>query len=257
VVNRGVALYHGKVYVGTLDGRLIALDAKSGSPVWDTVTVDQSKPFAITGAPRMAKGLVLIGNAGSEYGVRGYISAYDAETGKLTWRTYTVPGDPAKGFESKAMEAAAKTWHGKWWIAGGGGSPWDAIVYDPELDLVYTGTGNASTWYRALRSEQQGDNLYVASILALRGSTGELVWHFQVTPGDNWDYDATQPLLLAELNIEGRERKVIMQASKNGYFYVLDRESGQFLSARPFVGGITWSRDRSEQRKANRIADSV
>ena len=240
VVNRGVALYHGKVYVGTLDGRLIALDAKSGSPVWDTVTVDQSKPFAITGAPRMAKGLVLIGNAGSEYGVRGYISAYDAETGKLTWRTYIVPGDPAKGFESKAMEAAAKTWHGKWWIAGGGGSPWDAIVYDPELDLVYTGTGNASTWYRALRSEQQGDNLYVASILAMRGSTGELVWHFQVTPGDNWDYDATQPLLLAELNIEGRERKVIMQASKNGYFYVLDRESGQFLSARPFVGGITW-----------------
>lgn len=241
VVNRGVAVYHNKVYVGTLDGRLIALDAKTGIPVWDTVTVDQAKAFAITGAPRIAKGLVLIGNAGSEYGVRGYISAYEAETGKLVWRTYTVPGNPAKGFESKAMEAASKTWHGKWWVAGGGGSPWDTIVYDPELDLVYTGTGNGSTWYRALRTEGQGDNLYVASILALRGSTGELVWHFQVTPGDSWDYDATQPLMLAELKIDGRSRKVILQASKNGFFYLLDRESGQFLSAKPFVDRITWA----------------
>ena len=241
VVNRGVALYHGKVYVGTLDGRLIALDAKSGAPVWDTLTFDQSKAYAITGAPRIAKGSVLIGNAGAEYGVRGYISAYDAETGKLIWRTFTVPGDPAQGFESKALEEAAKTWHGKWWVAGGGGTPWDTIVYDPQLDLVYTGTGNGSTWYRALRSEGQGDNLYLASILALRGSTGEMVWHFQVTPGENWDYDATQPLMLAELNIGGRARKVVMQASKNGFFYVLDRETGEFISAKPFVSGITWA----------------
>ena len=162
VVNRGVALYHGKVYVGTLDGRLIALDAKSGSPVWDVVTINQSQPYAITGAPRIARGMVLIGNAGSEYGVRGYLSAYDAETGKLVWRTFTVPGDPSRGFESKALETAAKTWHGKSWFAGGGGTPWDTIVYDPQVDLVYTGTGNGTAWYRALRSEGEGDNLYLA-----------------------------------------------------------------------------------------------
>jgi hypothetical protein len=168
VVNRGVALYHGKVYVGTLDGRLIALDAKSGRPVWDVVTVDQSKPYAITGAPRIAKGMVLIGNAGSEFGVRGYVSAYDAETGKLVWRTFTVPVDPSRGFESKALERAAKTWHGQWWVAGGGGTPWDSIVYDPQLGLIYTGTGNGTPWHRDLRSPGGGDNLYVASILALR-----------------------------------------------------------------------------------------
>jgi PQQ-dependent dehydrogenase (methanol/ethanol family) len=236
-----VAVDNGKVYVGALDGRLIALDAKSGVAVWDVLTIDQSEPYAITGAPRIAKGMVLIGNAGSEFGVRGYISAYDSATGKLRWRTYTVPGDPAKGFESKALERAAQTWHGKWWAAGGGGTPWDTIVYDPQLDLVYTGTGNGTTWYRALRSEGQGDNLYLASILALRASTGELAWHFQVTPGDNWDYDATQPLMLADLTIEGRARKTIMQASKNGFFYVLDRETGQFISAKPFVDKITWA----------------
>ena len=202
-VNRGVALYRGKVYLGTLDGRLIALDAKSGNPIWDVVTVDQSKPYAITGAPRVVKGMVLIGNAGSEFGVRGYLSAYDAETGKLVWRTYTVPGDPAKGFESKALEDAAKTWHGEWWVAGGGGTVWDSIVYDPALDLIYAGTGNGTAWYRDLRSPGGGDNLYVASILALRASTGELVWHYQVTPQENWDYDATQPLMLADLNIGG------------------------------------------------------
>jgi len=238
IVNRGAAFYQGKVYVGTFDGRLLALDAKSGAPVWDVVTVDQSKPYSITGAPRIAKGMVLIGNAGSEYAVRGYLSAYDAETGKLVWRTYTVPGDPARGFESKAMEEAAKTWKGEWWRPGGGGSPWDTIVYDPQLDLVYTGTANSIAWYRALRGE--GDNLYSASILALRAKDGELVWYFQPTPGDNWDYDATQPLMLADLTLGGRARKVIMQASKNGFFYVLDRETGEFLSAKTFVP-ITWA----------------
>ena len=241
VVNRGVALYNGKVYLGTLDGRLIALDAKIGKPVWDVITVDQSKPYAITGAPRIAKGKVLIGNAGSEFGVRGFISAYDAETGKLIWRTFTVPGDPARGFESKALEAAAKTWNGQWWVAGGGGTPWDSIVYDPDLDLVYTGTGNGISWFRDLRSPGGGDNLYLASILALRASDGELVWHYQVTPGDNWDYDATQPLMLADLPIGGVTHKVIMQASKNGFFYVLDRQTGQFISAKAFINGITWA----------------
>jgi quinohemoprotein ethanol dehydrogenase len=241
VVNRGVALYHGKVYVGTLDGRLIALDAKSGTPAWDITTVDQSKPYAITGAPRIAKGMVLIGNAGAEFGVRGYLSAYDAGTGKLVWRTYTVPGDPSRRFESKALEQAAKTWKGKWWLAGGGGTPWDTIVYDPQFDLIYTGTGNGTPWYRDLRSPGGGDNLYAASILALGATDGELVWHFQITPGDSWDYDATQPLMLADLRIGGQTRKVIMQASKNGFFYVLDRETGQFISAKPFVNNVTWA----------------
>ena len=239
VVNRGVALYGGKVYAGTLDGRLIALDERTGNPVWNVSTTDSSKPFSITSAPRVAHGLVVIGNAGAEYGVRGYISAYDAETGKMAWRTYTVPGDPSKGFESKAMEAAAKTWKGQWWEVGGGGTPWEGIVYDPTLDLLYFGTGNPTSWYRALR--QGGDNLYTASILAVHASDGSLAWYFQTTPGDNWDYDATQPLVQADLNIGGRTRKVIMQANKNGFFYVLDRETGEFISGAPFVGGITWA----------------
>ncbi|MFI5312277.1 MAG: PQQ-dependent dehydrogenase, methanol/ethanol family, partial [Gemmatimonadales bacterium] len=241
VVNRGLALYRGKVYVGTLDGRLVAIDTKSGAPVWTAVTTDTAKPYAITGAPRIAKGKVLIGNAGAEYGVRGYVTAYDAETGKQAWRTYTVPGDPAKGFESKALEVAVKTWKGTDWTQGAGGTPWDAIVYDPDLDLVYVGTGNGTAWYRALRSKDEGDNLYVASILALRGSTGEQAWYYQVAPGDNWDYDATQPLMLADLTIGGKARKVIMQAPKTGFFYVLDRETGEFLSAEAYAKGITWT----------------
>ncbi len=239
VVNRGVALYRGKVYVGTLDGRLIALDEHSGAPVWSVSTADTTKPYAISSAPRIAKGMVVIGNAGGEYGVRGYISAYDAETGKMAWRSYTVPGDPSKGFESKAMEEAAKTWTGEWWKTGGGGTTWEGIVYDPTLDLLYFGTGNPTAWYRALRGG--GDNLYAASILAVHASNGEIAWHFQTTPGDNWDYDATQPLMQADLTIGGRARKVIMQANKNGFFYVLDRETGEFLSGTPFVGGITWA----------------
>jgi quinohemoprotein ethanol dehydrogenase len=241
VVNRGVALYHGKVYVGTLDGRLIALDEHTGMPVWSVPTTDPEKPYSITSAPRIAKGLVVIGNAGSEYGVRGYVSAYDAETGKMAWRTYTVPGDPSKGFESKAMEAAAKTWQGEWWQVGGGGSPWEGTAYDPALDLVYFGTGNATAWYRSLRGSSVSDNLYTASILAVHASSGELAWYFQTTPGDNWDFDATQPLMQADLTIGGRQRKVIMQANKNGFFYVLDRETGEFISGAPFVNRITWA----------------
>jgi quinohemoprotein ethanol dehydrogenase len=240
-VNRGLALYRGKVYLATLDGRLIAIDARSGRPVWDVKTVDSSRPYAITGAPRIAKGRVLIGNAGAEFGVRGYVSAYDATTGTLAWRVFTVPGDPGAGFESKALEAAAKTWHGEYWKAGGGGTPWDAIVYDPDLDLVYFGTGNGTAWYRDLRSPGGGDNLYLASILAVHAQTGEYAWHYQVTPGDNWDFDATQPLVLADLPAAPRPRKVIIQASKNGYLYVLDRSTGKLISATPFVDGITWA----------------
>ncbi len=239
VVNRGVALYKGKVYVGTLDGRLIALNEHSGTPVWTAATTGDAKQYSITGAPRIAKGMVIIGNAGAENGVRGYISAYDAETGKMTWRFYTVPGDPSKGFESKAMETASKTWKGEYWKTGGGGTPWEGIVYDPALDLLYFGTGNATAWYRAIRGE--GDSLYTASIIAVHASNGELAWYFQTTPGENWDYDATQPLMQADLTIGGRARKVIMQANKNGFFYVLDRETGEFISGAPFVNGVTWA----------------
>ena len=242
VVNRGVALYKGKVYVGALDGRLIALDAQSGKPVWSVPTTDPKQPYAVTGYPRIAKDMVIIGNAGAEYGVRGYISAYNADTGRMVWRTYTVPGDPSRGFESKAMEQAAKTWSGQWWTVGGGGTAWEGIVYDPSLDLLYFGTGNATAWYRDLRGKRQDDNLYAASILAVRATNGELVWHFQTVPGDNWDFDATQPLVQADLTIGGRPRKVIMQASKNGFFYVLDRQTGEFISGTPFVSGITWAK---------------
>jgi len=239
VVNRGAAFYDGKVYVGTTDGRLVALDAATGAVVWDVLTIDAAKPYAITGAPRIANGMVIIGNAGAEYGVRGYVSAYDAETGAMKWRTYTVPGNPSDGFESEAMRRAAETWKGEWWVAGGGGTVWDTIVFDPELQLVFVGTGNADPWYRDLRGGR-GDNLYGCSILALRADTGEQVWHFQLVPGDHWDYDATQPLMLAELDIQGRRRKVIMQAAKNAFFYVLDRATGEFISATPYAQ-MTWA----------------
>jgi len=238
-VNRGLALYRDKVYVGTLDARLIALDKHSGKPLWTVQTADSSKPYSITSAPLIARGMVIIGNGGAEYGVRGYITAYDADTGKMLWRTYTVPGDPSKGLESAALERAAKTWRGEWWKTGGGGTPWEGIVYDPKLDLLYFGTGNPTPWYHALRDG--GDNLYADSILAVHASNGKLAWYFQTTPGDSWDYDATQPLLQADLNIGGRVRKGIMQANKNGFFYVLDRETGEFLSGTEFVPGVTWA----------------
>jgi quinohemoprotein ethanol dehydrogenase len=235
VVNRGVALYKGKVYVGVIDGRLIALDAAEGKPIWEVWTVDTTKKYTITGAPRIIKGKVIIGNGGAEFGVRGYITAYDAETGKQDWRFFTVPGDPSKPFESKAMEMAAKTWNGQWWNYGGGGTCWDAMAYDPELNLFYIGTGNGSPWNRDHRSPGGGDNLFLSSIVALNPDNGEYVWHYQTTPGDNWDFTATQQLTLADLEINGRLRKVIMQAPKNGFFYVIDRTNGEFISAKPFT----------------------
>lgn len=240
VVNRGVAFSDGRVFASILDGRLAALDASTGKLIWQVQTTDPSQPYTITGAPRVVKGKIIIGNGGAEFGVRGYISAYDAATGKLAWRFYTVPGDPAKRFESPALERAAKTWSGQWWKMGGGGTAWDSFAYDPALDLLYAGTGNGSPWIRELRSPQGGDNLYLCSILALRPGTGELVWHYQTTPGDTWDYTSTQQIILADLDIAGRKRQVLMQAPKNGFFYVLDRRTGELLSADPF-SKVTWA----------------
>ena len=240
VVNRGVAVWKGRVYFGSFDGRLIALDAATGRKVWETVTVDRSQPYTITGAPRIIKGKVLIGNGGAELGVRGYISAYDAETGRLVWRFHTVPGDPAKGFERPVLAEAAKTWRGRWWQQGGGGTVWDSMAYDAKLDLLYIGVGNGSPWDRNVRSPGGGDNLFLSSIVALRPDSGDYVWHFQTTPGDNWDYTATQHMILADLSVNGTLTPVIMQAPKNGFFYVLDRRNGKFLSGKPIVR-VNWA----------------
>ena len=240
VVNRGVAVWHGKVYVGTLDGRLVALDAPSGREVWSVDTIDKSKRYSTTGAVRIVKGKVLVGNSGAEFGVRGYVTAYDAETGALAWRFYTVPGNPADGFENEAMAMAAKTWHGEWWKLGGGGTPWDAMVYDPESALLYIGTGNGSPWNQALRSPGGGDNLFLASIVALDPDTGAYRWHYQTAPGETWDFTATQPIIVANLNFAGGTRRVIMQAPKNGFFYVLDAKTGELISADPFAP-VNWA----------------
>ena len=239
-VNRGVAAWKGKIYVGTFDGRLVALDARTGKPVWSVVTSDQENR-TITQAPRVVKGRVLIGLSGGEYGIRGQISAFDAETGKLAWRFYTVPGDPSKPFENEAMERAAKTWSGEWWKLGGGGPVWDAISYDPDLNLVYFGVGNGIEWARNYRTGSKGDNLFLSSIVALDADTGKYAWHYQATPGEEWDFDAVQQLVLADLEIDGKVRKVLMQANKNGFFYVLDRRDGKLISAANFVP-VNWAR---------------
>jgi alcohol dehydrogenase (cytochrome c)/quinohemoprotein ethanol dehydrogenase len=240
VVNRGVAAWGRSVFVGTLDGRLIGLDMQSGKPLWSVQTTDPRKRYTITGAPRVIKGKVIIGNGGGEMGVRGYVSAYDAITGKLVWRFYTVPGNPKDGFENPPLERAAKTWHGEWWKYGGGGTVWDSMAYDPQLDILYVGVGNGSPWNHRIRSNAEGDNLFLSSILALKPDTGEYVWHFQSTPAESWDYTATQHIILADLTINGAPRKVVMQAPKNGFFYVLDRVTGEFISGKNYVN-VTWT----------------
>ena len=236
VVNRGLAIWGDSLFVGTLDGRLVALDRKTGAQRWQTVTVDQTKPYTITGAPRVIGGRVIIGNGGSEYGVRGYVSAYDAATGRMLWRFHTVPGSPEEAATEPAyLKAARATWNGEWWQTGGGGTVWDAMAYDPALDLLYIGVGNGSPWNQAYRSPGGGDNLYISSIVALRPATGEYVWHYQTTPGETWDFTATQHIMLADIAIGGRTRKVLMQAPKNGFFYVLDRATGELISANNYV----------------------
>ena len=241
VVNRGVAAWKGNVYVGTLDGRLVALDAGTGEPVWDVSTIPPERAYTITGAPRILNDMVIIGNGGAEYGVRGYITAYDAGTGEQLWRFYTVPGNPEDGFETEDMELAAATWQGgEWWKVGGGGTVWDSMAFDPELNLLYIGTGNGAPWNRYIRSPGGGDNLYLSSIVAIDADTGLRAWHYQTTPGDTWDYTAVQHMILADIEIDGRLRKVIMQAPKNGFFYVIDRTSGEFISAEAYVP-VTWA----------------
>jgi quinohemoprotein ethanol dehydrogenase len=241
VVNRGVAVWKGRVFVGTIDGRLIALDAKTGAKVWEVVTVDQKKPYTITMAPRVVRDKVLIGNSGAELGVRGYITAYDTATGKQVWRFYTVPGDPKKGPDGAASDEileklARPTWYGEnYWKLGGGGTVWDSVVYDQELNQLIIGVGNGSPWNHKWRSAGKGDNLFLSSILALDPDTGKYKWHYQVNPGETWDYTATQGIMLADLTIDGKPRKVAMQAPKNGFFYVIDRTNGKFISAKPYA----------------------
>lgn len=236
VVNRGVAVWDGKVFAGTLDGFLVALDASTGKQVWriDTL-IDRNKYYSITGAPRVVKGKVIIGNGGAEFDVRGYISAYDSSSGDLAWRFYTVPGNAEGPFEHEELEMAVATWDPDSNWKGAGGTAWDSMAYDPELDLLYVGTGNGSPWSQYARSPSGGDNLFLSSILALRPDSGKLVWHYQTTPGDTWDYTATQHMILADLQIEGEQRKVLMQAPKNGFYYVLDRATGELISAEKFV----------------------
>ncbi len=239
-VNRGVAYANGKVIVGAYDGRLVALNKDNGNVVWDVQTTDREQSYTITGAPRIAGDKVIIGNGGAELGVRGYVTAYDIETGKQVWRFYTVPGNPADGFENDAMKDAASTWNGEWWKWGGGGTVWDAIVYEPELNLVYIGVGNGSPWNQRVRSPGGGDNLFLSSIVALSADSGEYVWHYQTTPGETWDFTATQHIMLADLEINGQLRKVLMQAPKNGFFYVLDRVTGELISAEKFTE-VSWA----------------
>lgn len=237
VGNRGVAIRNGKVYVATIDGRLVALDAQDGTKAWEISTLDDpQRSYTITGAPLVVNKLVLIGNGGAEYSARGYLSAYDADSGKLVWRFYTVPGDPGKGDENAAMTRARKTWTGtRYWTQGGGGTVWNTIAYDPETGLIFFGTGNGVAWNRVERGEPTGDNLFISSIVALKAETGEYAWHYQEVPGDNWDYDATANIILADLTINGKPRKVLLHAPKDAFFYVIDRTSGELLSAKKFA----------------------
>jgi quinohemoprotein ethanol dehydrogenase len=248
VVNRGVAVYDGKVYVGVIDGRLEALNAETGEVVWSKVTVDQTKPYTITGAPRVVNGKVLIGNGGAELGVRGYLSAYDTSSGDLVWRFYTVP-NPAKQPDGAASDDAFVkvgnvTWgdEGAWTTDGGGGTVWDSIVYDEVNNQIIFGVGNGSPWNRKFRDPSGGDNLFLSSIMAVDAETGTYKWHFQTTPGDNWDYTATQTIILADLPLGegGAKRRVAMQAPKNGFFYVVDAATGKYISGDAYVP-VNWA----------------
>lgn len=237
---RGIAWWNGKIYTGTQDGRLIAIDAKTGEPLWTAQTTRPEDPAHVNGAPRVFNGVVIIGFAGTTGAMRGYVTAYDAETGGQLWRFYTVPGSPEQNKGDPAMEMAAKTWSGKWWEMGGGAMVWNSMAFDPETDSVFIGTGSPFPWSHRLRSEGKGDNLFVASIVALDRKTGDYKWHYQTVPGDTWDFDAIMDIELADIEIDGKLRKVLMQAPKNGFFYIIDRITGEFISAEP-ITEVNWA----------------
>jgi quinohemoprotein ethanol dehydrogenase len=240
VVNRGLAIYRRRIIAPVIDGRLRALDPDNGAVLWETRVAFPHEHYTITMAPRIANGKVIIGVSGSDRPTRGFFDAYDANTGRRVWRFHTVPGDPSKPFENAAMQKAAATWDSDWWTRGGGGAVWDGMAYDPVLRLVYVGTGNAMPWAMQHRSSRDKDNLYTASILAVEVETGRLRWHYQAVPGDTWDFDSVQHLILADLRLSRRPRKVLMQANKNGFYYVIDRTTGEFVSAAPFAR-VTWA----------------
>ncbi|MCW1384891.1 PQQ-dependent dehydrogenase, methanol/ethanol family [Novosphingobium sp. KCTC 2891] len=239
--SRGLGYWDGRIYTGTVDGRLIALDARTGTVAWSSQTLEDGDLRYITAAPRIFDGKVIVGHGGADSSdARGYVTAYDARTGEQVWRFFTVPGDPAKGFENAAMAMAAKTWSGEWWKFGGGGTVWNALSYDPETRTVFIGTGNGAPWNRKVRSQGKGDNLFLASILALDVNTGRYKWHYQVNPGETWDYNAAMDMHLANLRIGGKVRKVLVTAPKNGFLYVIDRTNGKFISAEK-IAKVTWA----------------
>ncbi|MBZ5635393.1 MAG: PQQ-dependent dehydrogenase, methanol/ethanol family [Acidobacteriia bacterium] len=247
VVNRGIAIYEGNIIAPVIDGRLIALNVETGKPAWEARVAYSQDSYTLTMAPRIAKGKVIIGVAGAEYPVRGYFEAHDAKTGQFVWRTYTVPGDPSKPPENEDMRRAAATWSTEGMKMGGGGTVWDGMSYDPDTNLLYVGTGNAGPWTQDARKQgKDKENLYAASILAVNADTGRLAWYFQMVPGDEWDFDSVQQLMLADVTIKGQPRKVIMQANKNGFYYVIDRVTGKFISGQPFAQ-VTWARGLNEE----------
>ncbi len=239
--NRGPAFYKGKLIISTVDGRLVALDAKTGKMMWETMTIDPRRSYYITGAPKVFRDKVIIGNGGTEHeAARGYVTAYDINTGKQAWRFFIVPGNPADGFENKAMEMAAKTWTGAWWEHGGGGNTWNGITYDPVYNQVLLGTGNGSPWNQKIRSPGGGDNLFLCSIVALDADTGEYKWHYQTNPGETWDYNSNMDITLADVKYGGQTIKALLHAPKNGFFYVINRANGELLSAEKFAK-VTWA----------------
>lgn len=240
--SRGVAWWDGKIFLGTLDGRLISIDARTGKQRWSIQTTANGDGQFITGAPRAFDGKVIIGNGGADSApTRGYVTAYDAKDGSQLWRFFIVPGNPADGFEDEAMKMAARTWHGEWWKHGGGGNAWNAFSYDPETRTVFIGTGNGSPWNYKVRSAGRGDNLFLSSIVALDADTGAYKWHYQTNPGDSWDYNAAMDMEFADLEIGGKRRKVLLTAPKNGFFYVIDRTNGELISAEAYTR-VTWAK---------------
>jgi quinohemoprotein ethanol dehydrogenase len=238
--SRGIAFWQDKVYVGTQDGRLIAINAKTGKPVWSVATTQSNDGRYITSAPRAFAGKVIIGHSGGDFEpTRGYVTAYEASTGKQLWRFYTIPGDPSKGFEDDTQAMAAKTWKGEWWKIGGGAAVWNAIAYDRETHRIYFGTGNGEPWNNKIRGAGF-DNLFVSSLVAVDADTGKYVWHYQVNPGENWDYDATMDIEFTTLVIDGKQHRVLLNAPKNGFFYVIDRDTGALLSAEKYAK-VNWA----------------